>query len=204
MGLYFPPIYADTSRVVFWDDFIQSSYNSRVWSVTGTGSVTSLDLIGGRLQIQATAGNTYRFNHGNYGAFSVANTAQVAWRGSMTVPNGGSGGSVECGLQASTNPTTNLICWKALRGTTNFQCICTSGGTSTTTDSGVAVDTNDHEFRIETATGTVNFYIDGILKVTTTTNIPSGNLQPYVNCAGSTSVAATTNMDWTQVTGSRT
>jgi hypothetical protein len=203
MPLYSTPLYPDTGRVVFWDDFIMSSYDTRVWAVTGSGSVTSLNLVGGRIQIQATASNTYRFNHNNFGAFAVASNAQITWRGAMTRPTGGTGGTVECGLQATTSPTTNLICWKGLRGTTNFQCLCTSGGTTTTTDSGVAFDTNDHEFFIETVTGSVNFYLDGVLRATITTNIPSGNMQPYVNCAGSTTLAASMSADWVQGVGAR-
>ena len=203
MPLYALPIYPDTSRVVFWDDFIAASYDTRVWAVTGTGSVTSLGTVGGRIQIQATAGNTYRFNHNNFGSYAVASNAQVNWRGAMTRPTGGTGGTVECGLQAATNPTTNKICWQGLRGTTNFQCICMSGGTPSTADSGVAFDTADHEFFIETVTGSVNFYLDGVLRATIVANLPTGTLQPYVNCAGSTTIAASMNVDWIQAIGAR-
>ena len=78
-----------------------------------------------------------------------------------------------------------------------------SGGTPSTADSGVAFDTADHEFFIETVTGSVNFYLDGVLRATIVANIPTGTLQPYVNCAGSTTIAASMNVDWIQAIGAR-
>ena len=203
MSLFALPAFPDPANAVFWDDFISATYNTRVWAVTGTGSITSLDQVGGRIRVRATAGNTYRFNHGNYGAYSVAAKAQVTWRTSLLVPTGGTGGSVECGLQATSNPTTNKICFQAIRGTANYQCLCQSGGVGSPVDSGIAVDTNPHNFFIETLTGSVNFYIDGVLRANITSDIPSSTLQPYVNCAGSTTVVADANVDWVQVTGVR-
>jgi hypothetical protein len=203
MPLYIPPAYPDLVKAVFFDDFITSTYNTRIWAVTGTGSMAAQDVVGGVMRIQATATFSYRMNHNNYGSFSIGNNAQIAWRGAMHPPTAGTGGLVECGFQTSTNPTTNYIRWQYLRGTTNFQCICTSGGTSTTTDSGTAGDTNNHEFRIECVTGQALFYLDGILKATITTNIPTGNLQPFANCTGSTTNVSYFDADWVDARGFR-
>lgn len=59
-----------------------------------------------------------------------------------------------------------------------WQAVTANGGSRTATDTGVAADTNYHIFEIQVnAAGTsVGFYIDGVLKVTTTTNIPVGNV----------------------------
>lgn len=190
MPITIPPMYPNIHSVVFWDDFIGALYSNRIWAVTGTGSVAITDAVGGIALITANASSTYRFNHNNRGAFSVANTVTAHWRGSMTLPTAGTGGSVECGLQDTVAPTTTLICIQALRGTNNWQCITSNAGTATITDSNIAVDTNSHEFVVEGTSSLVNFYIDGVRCATNTTNIPLDRLQPYVNCAGSTSTGA--------------
>lgn len=203
MPVYSPPLYGDASQAVFWEEFVGSAYNSRVWTVTGTGSIASLAQLGGRIRVRGNAANTYRLNHGTFNSFSVAANAICTWRGAMTIPNGGTGGVVEVGLHDGSNPTTHRIIWQAARGTANFQCICTNAGTSTTTSSGVAVDTNDHEFMIETVTGSVKFYLDGVLRVTTTTNITANLLMPRVLCTGSSTVVADFSADWVRVVGNR-
>jgi hypothetical protein len=137
------------------------------------------------------------------GAFSVAKQAKVRWYGRLTSPGAGTGGLAECGLQGSTNPTTMSVRWNRTRGTTNFQCICTNSGTSTTVGSGVAGDANDHDFGIECYSGSILFYLDGVLRATITTNITAELLQPFVNCTGSTSTAATANMDYVDARGDR-
>jgi hypothetical protein len=203
MPLYTPPAYPDLFRAVFWDDWISATYNTRIWAVTGTGSITSLSSIGGRIRMRADAGASYRLNHGDVGGFSIGANANIIWRGSMT-PATASGGLCECGFQSSTNPTTNYIKWQYAPNTNgNFRCICTSGGTSTTVDSGVAGDNLDHEFRIETTTGQALFYLDGVLKATITANVPTGQLQPFVGCTGSSGTVSDFNADWVWALGNR-
>ena len=111
MSLFTPPAYPDPVTVIFYDDFVAASYNNRIWAVTGTGSITSLSSVGGRIRVRANAANSYRINHGNFGAYSVANRATVTWRGSMT-PATAANGLCECGFQSATNPTTGLIHWQ--------------------------------------------------------------------------------------------
>jgi hypothetical protein len=70
---------------------------------------------------------------------------------------------------------------------TNYQCCTSDGSTQTTTDSGVAADTNGHAFAIEFADGTpaVLFYIDSVLVATVTTNLPgNGVVMNYYIGAG--------------------
>jgi hypothetical protein len=203
MPLTIPPAYPDLLRAVFWDDFISASYNTRIWAVTGTGSAAVQSEIGGRVRVRATAANSYRFNHGDVGGFSVAGNCIIIWRGKMT-PATAASGLAMCGFQASTNPTTNYIRWiYEPNAHANFRCSCVSGGVETISDSGVAGDNNDHEFMIECATGSINFYLDGVLKVNITTNIPTGQLQPFIECTGSAAVVSDFNADWAWAIGAR-
>jgi hypothetical protein len=203
MPVFFPPSVADPSNVVFFDDFTGSVYNSRVWAVTGTGSAALQNSLSGRILITGNTGLSYRINHGNLGAFSVAQLAKVQWRGSLVSPASGTGGLAECGLQSTSAPTTTSVRWNRTRGTTNFQCYCQSAGTGSPVDSGVVADSNDHDFRIECYSGSVLFFLDGVLRATITTNITANQLQPFVNCTGSTLAAATANMDYVDARGVR-
>ena len=56
--------------------------------------------------------------------------------------------------------------WKAVALTTN--------GSQTTTDTGVAIDTNPHKFDVTYDGATARYFIDGVLKATITTNVPAG------------------------------
>jgi hypothetical protein len=61
----------------------------------------------------------------------------------------------------------------------NWQCVTASGGSVTTTDSGVAVVAGTWiRLTITMVSGEVKFYIDGVLVATHSTNIPSVNIVP--------------------------
>jgi len=59
-------------------------------------------------------------------------------------------------------------------GDTNWMAVTCNAGTCTTTSTGVAADTNVHVFEMlwVDATPSIVFKIDGVVKVTTTTNLP--------------------------------
>jgi hypothetical protein len=203
MPLYNAPQYPDPLRVVYFEDFLGTTYDNRIWAVSGTGAIAPQNSANGRVLVTGNAANSYRLNHGNMGSFTVGNNVSCVWHGSMTRPASGTGGLVECGLQDATAPTTTAIKWSSVVGGIYFQCICINAGTATTVMSNITVDTADHDFRIEAITGSVNFYLDGVLKGNITTNIPAGQLQPFCNCTGSTTTAATFNADSVLVIGIR-
>jgi hypothetical protein len=198
-----PSNYADPSQVSFIDDFVQAAYNNRIWAVTGNGSVTQLNSAGGRILISANNNNSYRFNHGNFGAFSAAQFAQIIWRGTLVSPATGTGGLSECGFQSATAPTVQSMRWRSARGTTNFQCQCSDGAGTTTVDSGVIANTATHTFQILCSSTGVNFFLDGILRASILTNISTQQLQPFVNCTSSNNAAATSDMDYVDARGVR-
>lgn len=65
---------------------------------------------------------------------------------------------------------------------TNYQFITKDGSTATTTNTTVAADTNFHKFDIifEDSTNTYTGYIDGVLRATHTTNLPTAATQSYM------------------------
>ena len=57
----------------------------------------------------------------------------------------------------------------------------TSGGSFTFTASSIDVDTAGHVFQLVLASASVKLYIDGVLRVTNTANLPDAVLQPFMN-----------------------
>ena len=57
----------------------------------------------------------------------------------------------------------------------------TSGGSFTFTASSIDVDTSSHVFQLVLASASVKLYIDGVLRVTNTGNLPDAVLQPFMN-----------------------
>jgi|GEM_PF-2197953 len=64
----------------------------------------------------------------------------------------------------------------------NWYAVTRAASTETTTDTGIAPSTTARVFRIEYGTSSVKFYIDGVLKATHTTNIPTTNTDLDIYC----------------------
>jgi hypothetical protein len=119
----------------------------------------------------------------HYGALSTT-TNGTFWFGFSSVLSGTLGVA---------NPNGSVIGFRYKQGTdTNWQAyVGTATGTFTATDTGVAADTNWHEWRIiQDSSGNMLFYIDRALKVTMSsaaTGMPSANTGMYcvVQCTAS-------------------
>ena len=97
------------------------------------------------------------------------------------------------GHYASTLPANSVVFrYDTAAGDSNFQCITKDGTTATTTNSTIAADTNFHMFDIifNDTTNTYTFYIDGTLRATHTTNLPTAATQSYAVAGLRTLVAA--------------
>lgn len=198
------PIYSqssfDLNKVYFSDDFVCGLYNNRTWAVTGTGSATVISDIDAYCRIRGNAANTYRFNHGNIGAYSVTNQASIIFRASL-IP-GTTVGISRLGFTGTTNPLTSGVEWLSEQGQTNFRYRSGNAGTYTTQDSGVARDTNIHEFKIQCVSGTISFWLDSAFIGNITANITAENLQPSAISTGSTN-QSDTNIYYVEATGNR-
>lgn len=191
---------AAIDRVYFFDDFVGANYANRIWAVTGTGSASTVDVLGGVLRVRANSGATYTLDQGNRGAWNAAKGVSIVWRG-YCVP--GASGIVEIGMMSAPSETTDWIGWRyAPAENANFLCECGDGGVTTTVNSGVAGNGNYHEFRIDITTNKAEFYLDGTLRATITTNVTSDRLQPYVYNQGVGAVADFF-ADWVEIVGAR-
>jgi len=86
------------------------------------------------------------------------------------------------GLMDALSGTTNHVALGDTSNGANFKAISTLAGSTTQTDTGVVIDTAWHVFKIVATPSSVLFYIDGVLKATHTTNIPTTNLGPAIGC----------------------
>lgn len=73
----------------------------------------------------------------------------------------------------------------------NFQITTYGSATGTSTDSTVVMDTSWHLHQIIQGSANAKYYIDGVLRVTKTTNLPAGKMQPFIK-SGTTTTAIRT------------
>ena len=102
------------------------------------------------------------------------------------------------GHYASTLPANSVVFkYDTAASDTTWKCVTKDGSTATTTDSSVSADTNFHVFDIifNDATNTYTFYIDGVLKATHTTNLPTAATQSYA-VAGLRTLVASAKEFW--------
>lgn len=187
--------------LLLFDDFIYASYDNRIWGVTGTGSASMQNLNNGVLRVRANGNKTYEFNTTNIGAFDIAHNFICTWNARFSPA--GTGGITECGMEGAGNQSTNWICWQRVVGTTNLICQTSTGGNTTTIDSGIVADSNYHILEIRGSTGKLEFWYDNSLSQIITTDIPSTSVQPYIYCAGGNGSPSDCYTDYVQVTGDR-
>lgn len=97
----------------------------------------------------------------------------------------GFGSSATMGAYHTGEPTDGVYFRHALNG--NIIAVCRSAGVETTVDTAIAAATpTEHDFAIAFDSGNARFYIDGVLKATITTNIPSVDMTIFFGCSAGT------------------
>jgi hypothetical protein len=143
-----------------------ASLNTLVGNYTGTGGNNGVH----------SFGSWYRWSM-KFAAGSTTNSR--FWLGMVVYLNGGAGTEGQTILTtaklATDTPNSSLIGFRYSNGTdTTWKAVgLTTGGSQTTTDTTVAIDTNPHLFEITYDCTTARFFIDGLLKASLTTNLPA-------------------------------
>jgi hypothetical protein len=186
--------------------------NGFVWLSNGTGATTVISDYGVNSTENAfgvisqttgttATGETHWYNGGAGGGINLIRFGSQAldwyWRSAISaVSDGTNTYSITNGFgEQVTSKDQNEGAYFTYTHSVNggrWQCVTASGGTRTTTDSGVSASTSYQQFRIVVnQSGTeVLFYIDGSLVATHTTNIPTANtalVSNIVKSAGNTS-----------------
>lgn len=190
-----------TDVYYFYDDFVGSNWDNRWWSGRGTGGgiSTQADSV---VRVRANANLTYEMYQTDKCDFSVAANAIMTSRYKLSHTTSIQG---EIGFEAASPDNSNnwiTLYYDSSVGA-NWQAQSASAGTPTTVDTGIAADTNFHEFRIETTSSKITYFLDGTLAATITTNIPTMLLQPYVFVVSKTGSARDVIFDWIEAVGER-
>lgn len=181
------------SLCYFYDDFSGSLYDDRFWAVTGTGSVATIDGVGGIIQVRSNSNSSYFLGHNSFCAFSAAKNAVFETR--FRVTNTASV-YAEIGLSG-----THYACILSNSGAWNTYT--SSAGGNTSNASGISLDTSWHNIVISTNDTTVTFRLDGTIIGTHTTNLPTSDLQPYVYISNTAGATRDIELDYITVYGDR-
>ena len=100
-------------------------------------------------------------------------------------------------LGLSGNPPTDGIYFENITAgaLVNWDCITRAASAETNTDTGSVMDTSFHTFLIEGNGTNVLFYIDGVLKCTQATNLPTAALVPFFSIIATEAVAKNMDLD---------
>lgn len=185
-----------------FDDFVTSSLLN-MWLVAFSGSGSTVDVIDGiGGQVNVTSGSVAD----DYAELRVSNKTliksanfKVAGRFKLS---SNLNTVVEFGLFGDSN---NLIRFVYDESATpgNWSGETINSGTSTSTDTSVAADTNWHIFEIRGTDTDIKFYIDGTLRATNTTNLPSALLRLYLKQTSKTTTSRTTTCDYIEAISDR-
>lgn len=184
-----------------YDDFAGLLYNSRIWSVRGgSGTLTiPTSCLGGQAQVRANASNYYEMYQSVLN-FTIGRRFDTTWR--VKLPSLTSMQS-RWGICGSTS-TAEMIGFRYDSSVSaNWYIMTTTGSTTTATNTGVAADTNWHEFHCTGYTGIVTYFIDNVPVGNITTNIPTGSLSLFCRSTDTGGATKDTLIDWVEIYGDR-
>jgi len=175
-------------------DYFDGDDIKAYWTFTdhlGTGSSAMVDAIDGGFAITTDTGTNNRssinFNnirHHDMGSCWIEivskfdNSANATYTGlGENGDFGNSGGTAGISIQS----------WTAQ---TNFRIATSDSTTFSSTSTGVALDANFHRTKLRNDATNGQLWLDGILKVTKTTNLPNEKGQPFFKVQTTNSTAA--------------
>jgi len=189
-------------RLLWFDDFLGDQVQDE-WriSLVGGGTLVVVDQQTGgivRLTSPTNATNdSATLDWGDIRTLLVSKKITIEYRAKAST---NTQINVELRLRFDVNNHISFFYDRVMAG--NWLIVCRSGGVATTPDSGVALDTDYHIYRIECfPTGEVHFYIDGTETANSpiTTNIPASYLQPYIHLETKEAAQKTFDIDYVVV-----
>jgi len=151
----------------------------RAWwtftDIEGTGTNSMLDSVDGGFEIRTGAfddnESSINFNdirhYSNTGAVNESITAAIAAT------------RFRSGFSENTDMSNSFALVDMDSDNTNYEVSTDDGTTETGTSTGIAVDTTTRRHKLQLGSANVKHSIDGILKVTKTTNLPDQRQQPF-------------------------
>lgn len=164
----------------------------------GTGTFTMNDSIDGGYNVKSGSAAS------NRSSISAGDIRQFAFDGSVLIgvmKNNASG--MYCGFSndktADQNATSDLAWVADLFSDTNKTLETADGTTNSRTASDIAIDAVFHVYKVECGSADVKLTIDGVLKVTKTTNRPTVKLQPNLMARRANSVQGDVDIRYLEV-----
>lgn len=195
-------------RLLWWDDFLGDQLKDE-WVSAGNagGSAVVVDAQTGGI-VRITSNNvlneTWRIDWGSIRSLLVTKKATMEVRAKTTQATFT---AITLDLRFDGNNYISFAFNEAAGGAINWGIQCRDGGAGALFDSGIAVDTSEHIFRMECHThggNHVHFYIDGVETANSpiTTNIPddAGDyLMPRLNIRAREDAAKSMDIDYVAV-----
>lgn len=179
----------------FWEWF--SGDDLRAWwntTTIGSSTVTTNDAVDGGIIITTGAASGDRIELG------FANKRQYNYNANVCIAVAKTNSLTSCAMRTGFLDDTLVLSADAANSSFDTALdstyyILTTGysGGSTTTASTFTADTNFHVFKTECGASNVKSYIDGVLQVTNSTNLPADKMQPHISGQTRTTSARTFN-----------
>ena len=153
------------------------------------GYATMTDVIDGGLEISSGTGSNnnfyFLFSNSKRPFIHTGCTQISVWRTITT----SSPKNVGCGFSASGSTANNSCFIKAAVGISSTFSCATRQTSGTHTASSVTLDTEYHTFKLDLKSASIDYYIEDVLEVTRTTQLPADSLSPlaYGDDSGSPS-----------------
>lgn len=201
-------LYDYRTAVQLQDDFVSGGNTSGTigalgWHFSGGAYAIQSSEAGapgiGRRSTSASSGVTaYFFLNNSKQDMFTAGSMNVLWRGRLNTNDVNTTVRIGAAYLLNTTPTDGQY-FEKLDADTNWFAVARAASvqTGTRTDTGVAVDTSLHTFRvIRTASAVIRYEIDGIVVATHIANIPSQALTPGYQIINSTTADKTFDHDY--------
>ena len=169
------------------------------WLLAGTGSSQASEsgspgII--RLDTTTSSGTHSRVSFHNTSSFNPGDPHVLTWRIRLNTNDANTTARFGSTNSVTANPPVHGVHFEKLDADTDWFCVTRSSSVQTRTDSGIAVNTNMHVFKIiRSATG-VDFYIDNVRVASQATNIPTSFLSPYAGIINSAAASKTLDLDY--------
>ena len=159
-------------------DYFDGDDKKAWWTFTdivGTGSSAMLDSVDGGFQITtgATDDNESSINFNQIRHYF--NTAAIIEVTAAAI----AATRFRAGFSEDTDMTNSFALVDMDSDNVNYETSTDDGTTETGTSTGIAVDTTTRKHKLILSSADVKHFIDGILKVTKTTNLPDAAQQPF-------------------------
>ncbi|MBI5887076.1 MAG: hypothetical protein HZB85_10935 [Deltaproteobacteria bacterium] len=162
-----------TGGVEVFDDFTRDVLVG--WTNVNSGAVVVAADNGAALITTGASGTYYGIGAGICKPFKLSGGAVITFEARVKKATSAPHQCVIGVLASNDRSASDTICFDTATGA-NWKAYNSSGGTTTTTDTGVAPSTSYQALKIIATASSIAFYIDGVLKATHTTNIPTTSL----------------------------